>query len=68
MCRELKLFGAEIVAIDGSVFKAVNSKARDFTRAKLEGLIKTHLFKILGVFLPLYGTTSNFTFSAVPVM
>lgn len=41
MCRELKLFGAEIVAIDGSVFKAVNSKARNFTRAKLEGLIKS---------------------------
>jgi transposase len=40
MCRELKLFGAEIVAIDGSIFKAVNSKARNFTRAKLEGLLK----------------------------
>jgi transposase len=41
MCRELKLFGAEIVAIDGSIFKAVNSKARNFTRAKLEGLLKS---------------------------
>jgi transposase len=40
MCRELKLFGAELVAIDGSIFKGVNSKARNFTRAKLEGLIK----------------------------
>jgi transposase len=40
MCRELGLFGAELVAIDGSIFKAVNSKARNFTRAKLEGLIK----------------------------
>lgn len=40
ICRELKLFGAEIVAIDGSIFKAVNSKARNFTRAKLEGLLK----------------------------
>jgi hypothetical protein len=28
------------VAIDGSIFKAVNSKARNFTRAKLEGLFK----------------------------
>src|SRR5665213_3975114 len=25
MCRELKLFGAQLVAIDGSIFKAVNS-------------------------------------------
>jgi transposase len=41
MCRDLKLFGAEIVAIDGSIFKAVNSKGRNFTRAKLEGLLKT---------------------------
>ena len=41
MCRELKLFGAEIVAIDGSIFKAVNSKARNFTRAKLQGLLKS---------------------------
>lgn len=40
LCRELKLFGAQLVAIDGSFFKAVNSKARNFTRAKLEGLLK----------------------------
>lgn len=41
MCRELQLFGAEIVAIDGSIFKAVNSKARNYTRAKLAGLLKS---------------------------
>jgi transposase len=40
ICRELKLFGAELVAIDGSHFKAVNSKARNFTRAKLEALLQ----------------------------
>lgn len=40
MCRELKLFSAEIVAIDGSIFKAVNSKARNFTLTKLESLLK----------------------------
>jgi transposase len=40
MCRELKLFGAELVAIDGSIFKAVNSKARNFTLTKLEILLK----------------------------
>lgn len=40
MCRDMKLFGTELVAIDGSIFKAVNSKARNFTRAKLEGLLQ----------------------------
>jgi len=40
LCRELHLFGAELVAIDGSIFKAVNSKARNFTLGKLEGLLK----------------------------
>jgi transposase len=40
ICRELKLFGAELVAIDGSHFKGVNSKARNFTRAKLEALLQ----------------------------
>jgi len=40
MCRDLKLFGAELVAIDGSFFKAVNSKSRNFTLAKLEGLLQ----------------------------
>jgi len=39
LCRELKLFGAELVAIDGSIFKAVNSKARNFTLDKLRGLL-----------------------------
>lgn len=41
ICRELKLFGAELVAIDGSHFKGVNSKARNFTRAKLEALLQS---------------------------
>jgi transposase len=41
MCRELKLFGAELVAIDGSVFKAVNAKARNFTVTKLAGLLQS---------------------------
>ena len=40
MCRELKLFGAELVAIDGSIFKAVNSKTRNFTLTKLQNLLK----------------------------
>ncbi len=34
-CRGLNLLDASIVAIDGSKFKAVNAKARSFTREKL---------------------------------
>ena len=35
-CRDLELFGGELVAIDGSKFKAVNSKGRNFTEKKLQ--------------------------------
>ncbi|HSQ86360.1 MAG TPA: IS5/IS1182 family transposase, partial [Desulfobacterales bacterium] len=34
-CKELDLYGAEVVAIDGSKFKAVNSKKRNFNEDKL---------------------------------
>lgn len=40
LCRELKLFGAELVALDGSVFKAVNSREHNFTLEKLSNLIR----------------------------
>jgi len=36
MCRELKLFSHAIVAIDGSKFKAVNSRDRNFTAGKID--------------------------------
>src|SRR5271168_2642478 len=36
MCRELKLFSEAIVAIDGSKFKAVNNRDKNFTDRKLE--------------------------------
>lgn len=39
LCRQLELFGRELLAIDGSFFKAVNSKSRSYTRAKLEKMI-----------------------------
>jgi transposase len=35
LCRELELFGAELVGIDGSKFRAVNSRERNFSEAKL---------------------------------
>jgi transposase len=36
LCRDLKLFSQAAVAIDGSKFKAVNSRDRNFTPAKVE--------------------------------
>lgn len=36
LCMTLGLYGKELVAIDGSKFKAVNSKDRNFGRKKLE--------------------------------
>src|SRR6187397_515758 len=35
LCRNIDLLDADIVAIDGSKFKAVNAKARNYTREKL---------------------------------
>lgn len=40
LCHEMGLFGGELVAIDESKFKAVNSCQRNFTRRKLKGMIK----------------------------
>ncbi|MDR7009980.1 transposase [Paraburkholderia strydomiana] len=36
LCRELKLFSQAPVAIDGSKFKAVNTRDRNFTEGKIE--------------------------------
>ena len=40
LCKQLDLFGAELLAIDGSKFKAVNSQHKNFTKAKLEKALK----------------------------
>jgi transposase len=39
LCKQLNLFAGELVAIDGSKFKAVNAKARNFTPDKLTKLL-----------------------------
>ena len=36
LCKKLKLLGNAFVAIDGSKFKAVNNRDRNFTRAKMK--------------------------------
>lgn len=40
-CQKAELFGSEIVAIDGSKFKAVNSTQRNITQKKLTKLIES---------------------------
>ena len=36
LCRQLKLFSQAVVAVDGSKFKAVNNRDRNFTSAKVQ--------------------------------
>jgi transposase len=40
LCRELDLFGAELVAIDGSKFKALNNPRRHHTQEQLRGAVE----------------------------
>ena len=40
LCRSLDIFGAELLGIDGSKFRAVNSKERNFNEAKLADALK----------------------------
>jgi transposase len=39
LCKQLDLFGAELVAIDGSKFRAVNAQERNFTKDRLTKLL-----------------------------
>ena len=51
LCRDVDLLDASIVAIDGSKFKAVNAKARSYTREKIErrlGEIDAAIARYLG--------------------
>jgi transposase len=40
LCRQLNLFGRELLAVDGTRIKAVNNKDRNFTRAALSKFIR----------------------------
>jgi transposase len=40
LCKQLDLFAGTLVAIDGSKFKAVNAKERNFTADKLKNLLQ----------------------------
>lgn len=39
LCRKLELFGGQLLAIDGSKFRAVNARDQNFSAAKLQELI-----------------------------
>ena len=41
LCRKLDLYGRELVAIDGTRLKAVNSRDRNFTREKLAKFLRS---------------------------
>ncbi len=40
LCRDLDLYGRELIAVDGTRIKAVNNKDRNFTKASLDKLIQ----------------------------
>jgi len=50
LCRELKIFSEATVAIDGSKFKAVNARDRNFTRHKIKARLE-HLEKAVKNYL-----------------
>ena len=41
LCKKLELFGGELIAVDGSKFRASNSRQRNFNQKKLERIIKS---------------------------
>ena len=40
LCRQLDLFGKELLAVDGTRLKAVDRQERNFTRAKLKTMLR----------------------------
>jgi transposase len=59
LCKQLDLFAGELVAIDGSKFKAVNAKARNFTPDKLTKLLAQIDQRIEGYLQDLDGQDSQ---------
>ena len=50
LCRQMKLFSESVVAIDGSKFKAVNNRDRNFTDKKIKSRLE-HLEKAVQHYL-----------------
>jgi len=59
LCKKLKLFGGELVAIDGSKFKAVNNRRRNFNEARLSKAIQALDEKINGYLSGLDGADAD---------
>jgi transposase len=56
LCRKLELFGGELLAIDGSKFRAVNARDQNFSAGKLQELI-AHTDARLAEYFKLLDTT-----------
>lgn len=56
LCRKLELFGGELLAIDGSKFRAVNARDQNFNAARLQELI-THTDARLAEYFKLLDAT-----------
>nr|WP_238542488.1 hypothetical protein [Sphingomonas sp. PAMC 26621] len=48
LCRQLDLFGRELVAVDGTRIKAVNNKTRNFARTSLAKFLQDADEKLAG--------------------
>jgi transposase len=59
LCKQLELFAGELVAIDGSKFKAVNAKERNFTQDKLKHLLQQIDQRVEGYLKDLDGQDSE---------
>jgi len=58
LCKELQLFGGELVAIDGSKFKAVNNRKRNFTDEKLTKALR-HIDQKIADYLQALATADS---------
>ena len=67
LCRRLGLYGGELVAIDGSKFKAVNGRERNFTGRKLKRLKEQAEAKIERYLQELDATDAQETESEKPI-
>ncbi len=52
-CKKLDLFGGELIGIDSSDFKAINSKSRNFSKKEIERILNQINHKIDAYFLDL---------------
>jgi transposase len=59
LCRKLELFGGELLAIDGSKFRAVNARDKNFNAGKLQALIAAADARLAGYLQELDATDAS---------